>query len=214
MIKKSLICFLSVLFFINFVFAELELKPYLDKANEMILNLPVGWEISRYQADNILVASLNEDREDVPVVQVMALPFVENPKNDLNDDKKSVEDVIKDLLLMLAFEGMNQDAASELNIIEEKEVSDGLGQLMIIETSVASNFGGQTPVRLALLLESSPKRKLIIVAMFAATPKEFESFGGEDFLMEITNSIQRLNLRSAGLLINSSILVNRSNDLY
>ena len=118
-------------------------------------------------------------------------------QNKSNVDEKPVEEVIKDILLMLAFEGMNQSASSELNILEEKEVSEGLGQLMIIETSVASDFGGQIPVRLALLLESSPKRELIIIAMFAATPEEFEAFGSEDFLLEITNSIQSLNLRSA-----------------
>ncbi len=194
MIQKRLIC-LSVLFSLNFALAQLELKPYLDKPNEVILDLPVGWKISRYQADNILVAS-RENREDAPTIQVMALPYVESPENDPSGEKPS-KSIAYDLLLMLAFQGMKQDATSELNIIEEKEVSEGLGKLMIIETSVASDAGGQIPVRLALLLEDSPQRELTIVAMFAATPEEFEVFDGEEFLMKITNSIQPLRLRGA-----------------
>ena len=195
MIKKSLICFLSALFFVSFVFAEVELEPYLDAANEVTLDLPVGWEISRYQADNILVASL-EKREDAPAIQVMALPYVENPENNPNDEKPA-KSIAYDLLLMLAFAGMGQDVASELDIIEEKEVAEGLGKLMIIETSVASDAGEHIPVRLALLIEDSPKRELTIVGMFAATPEEFEAFGGEDFLLKITNSVQPLRLKTA-----------------
>ncbi len=199
MSKKSFIYSLSALLVANLALAQLELRPYLDHANNVVLDLPVGWKISRYQADNILVASL-ENREDAPTIQVMALPYMQSPENENDPDvQKSSKSIAYDLLLMLAFAGMEQDAASELNVIEEKEVSEGLGKLMIIETSVASDAGGEIPVRLALLLEDSPKRELTIVAMFAATPEEFEAFDGEDFLMRITNSIQPLSLRSASL---------------
>ncbi len=149
-----------------------------------------------------MVASL-ENREDAPTIQVMALPYVKSPDNDPTDEK-SAKSIAYDLLLMLAFQGMKQDVSSEINIIEEKEVADGLGKLMIIETSVTSDKGGQIPVRLALLLEDSPKRQLTIVGMFAATPEEFEAFGGEDFLLRITNSVQPLKLRSADLLVYGS----------
>ncbi len=155
-----------------------QLEPY--QHQNITLNIPHGWQVTKDDQTGTITISPDPEREDVPELQVVTLPYAES-------NEWLMESSGKSRFLHLVLQSMEQESGNKMQIIEEKDLAQGKGRLIFVETTALVN-GEQVPAKVVLLLESSPQNELYIFAAFAAKPEDFESLGGVNLLTTVATS--------------------------
>ena len=155
-----------------------QLEPY--QHQNIALNIPQGWQVTKDDQTGTITITPDPEREDVPELQVVTLPYADS-------NEWLMENSGKSRFLHLVLQSMEQESGNKVQIIEEKDLVQGKGRLVLVETTALVNEE-QIPAKVVLLLESSPQKELYIFAAFAAKPEDFENLGGVDLLTSVTTS--------------------------
>ena len=162
-----------------------QLEPY--QHQNITLNIPQGWQVTKDNQTGTITITPDPEREDVPELQVAILPYAKS-------NEQLMESSGKSRFLHLVLQSMEQESGNKVQIIEEKDLAQGKGRLVLVETTALVNEE-QIPAKVALLLESSPQNEIYIFAAYAAKPEDFERLGGENLLIKV--------VRNTGLLATS-----------